>query len=211
MTEREGTAGWLWTGSPSFFLRPVSRLSGEGAEAMGYVFETEHLRVRPFTSEDGPRLYEIHLDEAVKKWFPNESYENPEEAREAAAFFGLRAERGQLPFVLAVERKDTGELIGDAGVSEAEGKPGEVEIGYVICRSCRGKGYAAEIVRAMTGFAASVFQAHAVVGRVVKGNSASVRVLEKSGYRFVREESGAEDDPYGNGMLVYRKEDPAWP
>ena len=43
----------------------------------------------------------------------------------------------------------------------------------------------------------------------MKGNSASVRVLEKSGYRFVREESGAEDDPYGNGMLVYRKEDPA--
>ena len=178
---------------------------------MGYVFETEHLRVRPFTLEDGPRLYEIHLDEAVKQWFPNESYESPEEAREAAAFFADRAQSGQLPFVLAVERKDTGELIGDAGVSEAEGRPGEVEIGYVICREWRGKGYAAEIVRAMTAYAAPAFHAHAVDGRVVKGNSASVRVLEKSGYRFVREESGAEDDPYGNGMLVYRKEDPARP
>ena len=80
---------------------------------MGYVFETEHLRARLFTPEDGPRLYEIHLDEAVKQWFPNESYENPEEAREAAAFFADRARCGQLPFVLAVERKDTGELIGD--------------------------------------------------------------------------------------------------
>ena len=176
---------------------------------MGYVFETEHLRVRPFTSEDGPRLYEIHLDEAVKKWFPNESYENPEEAREAAAFFGLRAERGQLPFVLAVERKDTGELIGDAGVSEAEGKPGEVEIGYVICRSCRGKGYAPETVRAMTAHAFSAFRVQAVYGRVLKGNGASVRVLEKSGYRFAGEESGAADDPYGNGMLVFIKKRPA--
>ena len=35
------------------------------------------------------------------------------QAREAAAFFADRAERGQLPFVLALERKDTGELIGD--------------------------------------------------------------------------------------------------
>ena len=43
-------------------------------------------------------------------------------------------------------------------------------------------------------------------GRVVHGNEASARVLEKNGYRFAEEEFGAEDDPYGNGMLVYRKE-----
>lgn len=39
--------------------------------------------------------------------------------------------------------------------------------------------------------------------RVMRGNNASVRVLEKNGYIFVEEEFGAEDDPYGNGMLVY--------
>ena len=42
--------------------------------------------------------------------------------------------------------------------------------------------------------------------RVVHGNEASAKVLEKSGYRFVKEEFGAEDDPYGKGMLVYAKE-----
>ena len=31
-------------------------------------------------------------------------------------------------------------------------------------------------------------------------------VLEKNGFVFLREELGAEDDPYGCGMLVYRKE-----
>ena len=31
------------------------------------------------------------------------------------------------------------------------------------------------------------------------------KVLEKSGYQFVRKEFGAEDDPYGNGMLVYQQ------
>ena len=34
----------------------------------------------------------------------------------------------------------------------------------------------------------------------------SVRVLEKNGCRFAEEEFGAEDDPYGNGMLVYTKD-----
>ncbi len=31
-------------------------------------------------------------------------------------------------------------------------------------------------------------------------------MLEKAGYIFVNEEMGAEDDPYGNGMLVYKLE-----
>jgi len=41
-------------------------------------------------------------------------------------------------------------------------------------------------------------------GRVVYGNDTSMKVLEKSGYQFVRKEFGAEDDPYGNVMLVYQ-------
>ena len=27
-----------------------------------------------------------------------------------------------------------------------------------------------------------------------------------NGYEFVKEEFGAEDDPYGNGMLIYKRE-----
>ncbi|MBP3233710.1 MAG: hypothetical protein J6M65_04715 [Eubacterium sp.] len=45
-----------------------------------------------------------------------------------------------------------------------------------------------------------------IYDRVVHGNIASSKVLEKSGYHFVNEESDAEDDPYGKGMLVYMKE-----
>ena len=54
---------------------------------MDYMFGTEHLKVRKFRAEDAETLYRIHLDEEVKKWIPGESYENPEEAREAAEYF----------------------------------------------------------------------------------------------------------------------------
>ena len=42
----------------------------------------------------------------------------------------------------------------------------------------------------------------------INAGTAVVTVTGKGGYTFVREEFGAEDDPYGNGMLVfvYRKE-----
>lgn len=172
---------------------------------MEYFFETEHLRTRKFEAEDAERLYEIHRDEEVKKWIPNECYADLAEAREAAEFFADCVSRKELPFVLAVEEKGTGELIGDTGINEVEGKPGEVELGYVICRECRGRGWAAELAQAMTAFAFSAFQARALYARVMRGNDASVKVLEKCGYRFLSEEFGAEDDPYGNGMLVYEK------
>ncbi len=170
------------------------------------MFETERLIIRRFAAEDAARLYEIHCDEAVKKWIPNESYEDIAEASGAIDFFAGCVDKERLPYVLAVVCKETGELIGDAGANEVDGSEGEVEIGYVICRECMGKGYATELVGAMTRFIGEKFGIKTLYGRVMHGNDASVRVLEKNGYEFVTEEFGAEDDPYGNGMLVYRKE-----
>ncbi len=170
---------------------------------METMFETKRLVIRKFREDDAQQLYENHMDDAVRKWFPNECYADPAEALDAIRFYADCVDNGHLPFVLGVELKETGELIGDTGVNEVEGKPGEVEIGFVIFRAHRGKGYAAELLKAMTAFVFAAFQASVLYGRVMKGNAASVRVLEKSGYRFSAEEFGAEDDPYGNGMLVY--------
>lgn len=183
---------------------PAEAKQEEKNGCMQYLFETEHLRVRKFGTEDTENLYRIHLDEEVKKWIPGECYEDPEEAQEAAEFFADCVTKKELPYVLAAELKETGELIGDTGINEVEGKPAEVEIGFVIRRESRGKGYATELLKAMTAYAAETFHVRVLYGRVMKGNNASVRVLEKNGYRFVTEESGAEDDPYGNGMLVYK-------
>lgn len=172
---------------------------------MEYMFETEHLKVRKFEMEDARRLYENHLEEEVKMWIPNESYADMEETQEAVQFYIDCVDSRHLPYVLAVESKETGELIGDTGVNEVEGTASEVEIGYTICKKYSGKGYATELLRAMTAFITGTFEIYNLYGRVMHGNHASVKVLEKNGYEFVREELGAQDDPYGNGMLVYRK------
>ena len=170
------------------------------------MFETERLVIRKLRDEDAQKLYENHLDDEVRKWFPNESYADVEEALDAARFFADCVDNGHLPFVLGVELKETKELIGDTGISEVEGKPGEAEIGYCIGQQYRGRGYASELLSAISAFAASRFGLSVIYGRVVHGNEASARVLEKNGYQFVKEEFGAEDDPCGNGMLVYKKE-----
>ncbi len=173
---------------------------------MTKMVETERLIIRAFRDEDARELYENHLDSEVREWFPNECYADLAEAQDAIRFYTDCVNKGHLPYVLGAELKATGELIGDAGISEVEGKPDEVEIGYCIGQKYRGKGYATELLNAASGFVVSRFGIKAIYGRVVHGNAASAKVLEKNGYQFVHEESGAEDDPYGHGMLVYRKE-----
>ena len=173
---------------------------------MGYLFETARLRVRKFTPKDTPVLYENHREEEVRQWIPNECYADTQEAERAVRFYIDCVNKGKLPYVLAVVLKDTGELIGDTGINAVAGKTAEVEIGYAICRKHSGRGYGTELVQGMTAFAASAFDIRVLYGRVLRGNGASARVLEKNGYILIGEEFGAEDDPYGNGMLIYRKE-----
>ena len=173
---------------------------------MDIYFETERVLARKLEPEDAARLYENHAEAKVKKWFPNECYADIDEAKGAIQFFNDCVEKNLLPFVLAVQLKETGELICDTGVSEVDGEPNSLEIGYQICEKYSGKGLATEVLNAMTAFSFARFNATISYGRVVHGNAASARVLEKAGYVFVNEEYGAEDDPYGNGMLVYRKE-----
>ena len=173
---------------------------------MEYFFETEHLRVRKFRMEDATQLYRNHQESEVRKWIPNECYGDLEEAEGAIRFFVKCVEQKRLPYVLAVELKENGALIGDTGINEVEGKPGEVEIGYTICREYQGRGYATELLAGMCEFAVSAFGFRTLYGRVLKGNGASIRVLQKNGFSFDREEYGAEDDPYGNGMLIYKKD-----
>ena len=58
---------------------------------------------------------------------------------------------------------------------------GAVEIGYTIFPSQRGRGYATEAVAALVDWAAQSIEVEAVLATIVRGNDASVRVLERVG------------------------------
>lgn len=173
---------------------------------MEYIFETEHLRFRRFEKSDTHQLYENHLEMEIKQWLPNESYKDISETEGAINFYMDCVNKRHLPYVLAIESKESGELIGDTGVNEVEGSDNEVEIGYSICNQYSGNGFATETVLAMSIYTVNTFRIKTLYGRVMKGNVASVKVMEKTGFKFFKEEHGAEDDPYGKGMLIYKKE-----
>ncbi|GAB2572777.1 GNAT family N-acetyltransferase [Gracilibacillus alcaliphilus] len=83
---------------------------------MRYLLESEHLYFRRFEPSDAFKLYENHLETALKQWVPNEFYADISAAENAISFFNDCINRNTSPFVLAIESKLDGELIGDIGV-----------------------------------------------------------------------------------------------
>ncbi|ONI87736.1 GNAT family N-acetyltransferase [Saccharothrix sp. ALI-22-I] len=95
---------------------------------------------------------------------------------------------------LIVER-DGGLLVGSIGLFWPP-SDGTLEIGYGIVASRRGRGYASEATRALTEFALTAPGVHTVCADVELSNPASVRVLEKAGFRRSRTGTGQDTVRY---------------
>lgn len=96
---------------------------------------------------------------------------------------------------LVVER-GSGLVVGSIGLFWPP-SDGVVEIGYGIVASRRGRGYAAEATRALTDHAFTAPGVRVVRAEVELSNPASVRVLEKAGFRLLDADTGQGTARYG--------------
>ncbi|MEV0232428.1 GNAT family N-acetyltransferase [Nonomuraea sp. NPDC050786] len=81
-----------------------------------------------------------------------------------------------------VIERDSGLVVGSIGLFWPP-SDGTLEIGYGIVPSRRGRGYAPEATRALAEFAFTAPGVHTVHANVELSNPASIRVLEKAGFR----------------------------
>ena len=116
----------------------------------------------------------------------------------------IRAEREKPgPWLLAVERKGTADVIGYCGLTiHGNGSPDEPELAYELLRAAHGCGYATEASRAVVTWASKAGYRRLWAG-VWDWNTASRRVLEKLGFR----EAGraGPDSVYGHNLLTVRE------
>jgi RimJ/RimL family protein N-acetyltransferase len=102
------------------------------------------------------------------------------------AFLGYYQRYEGFGFWAAVE-KTTGEFLGWFHFRpRQDADPGEVELGYRLRKSAWGKGYATEGSRALIGKGFTEFGVQRVVAEAMAVNTASRRVMEKSGLKLVR-------------------------
>ncbi|MFC0236373.1 GNAT family N-acetyltransferase [Fictibacillus phosphorivorans] len=83
--------------------------------------------------------------------------------------------------------KETRTLFGEIGCKAPQDEKGRVEIGYGMVGEARNKGYATEMVIGFTEWLSSHPEVEKISAECLKSNTASVKVLKKSGFMIIRE------------------------
>ncbi|MGE5098312.1 MAG: GNAT family N-acetyltransferase [Betaproteobacteria bacterium] len=144
---------------------------------------TPRLVLRPFVASDAAKLLRMSREEALRTWIPSQVYRD--EAHAAAVLDYLISQYDAPgdprlgPYVLGVESRHSGELIGHVGLSRFGD---DVEVGFAIEQAHQGKGLATEAVRAMCDWACREFALASILGIAALGNRASQAVLRKAGF-----------------------------
>ncbi|MCG8656547.1 GNAT family N-acetyltransferase [Yimella sp. NH-Cas1] len=84
---------------------------------------------------------------------------------------------------LGVEETATGRLVGDVVLFWHSEKDRSGEVGYIFHPGVRGRGYAGEAVAALLDLGFGGLGLHRIVARINELNEASVRVVERLGFR----------------------------
>jgi RimJ/RimL family protein N-acetyltransferase len=105
---------------------------------------------------------------------------------------------------LAIEEKETGRLIGEAGFHEVrrDMKPSledTLETGWALMPSAHGRGYATEALKALIAWAEDNFPGKAMTCIISPDNAPSLRGAEKLGFREV-----TRTDYHGEIILLSR-------
>ena len=142
--------------------------------------ETERLEITELTPDMARDIHEGSLDAETARFVPDEVFASAEEARKAVVMLTAHYTTLDGPLVYAVVEKESGCFTGYVQLVPMKG--GAWEIGYHISEKYRGRGFAAEAVRAFLPVMAETLGIRKVYGVCLKENAASCRVLEKCGF-----------------------------
>lgn len=163
--------------------------------------------LRPWRVTDAPALVAAWHDPLIR-----ERLTVPEPADEAAAARWIsqreQAVAGGRSVDLAVTDPQSGEVIGEVGLSRLDPVRRAALIGWWIAEGWRGQGRAAEAVRLVLDWALSEGPLDAVMAEVGPDNPASAAVARRAGMRRVDASRAVErsaSDSRGATVLVFAR------
>jgi len=163
---------------------------------------TERLLIRPYRDDDATGLHEVFGSPEVMKWTPSPpSKDVAETAERLARTMAFTARQPAGMGLWALERRETGEFLGQVGLFPVEGKGPLVEVAYELAPRVWGHGYATEAARALVEYGFAELGLQRIVALILPANSRSRNVASKCGM--------ALEGPgrfYGLDLLVYARE-----
>jgi RimJ/RimL family protein N-acetyltransferase len=134
--------------------------------------------------EDAEAFFKLNINPKVLRFVPDKPLLNVEQARQILLDHPIADYRKHGFGRGACILKSTGEQIGFAGLKYLE-ELGEVDIAYRLLPSHWASGLATEAARASVRFGFAELGLKRIIGLAMPENIASVRVLEKTGLRYV--------------------------
>lgn len=154
---------------------------------------TERLLLRRSQPDDAESISMYRSDPEVHRYQGWERTD-PDGIRAQIEEMGARAPGEPGGWVqLSVEEREGG-LVGDVGLSPADGETGVIKIGYTIAPAFQRLGYGTEAVGALVAYALDRLGAEVVRAYASAENLPSIRVAEKVGMRLVERIEHREGD-----------------
>ncbi len=149
------------------------------------IFETNRLRVRQMAVTDQDHLFLLNGDPLVMQYIRPVRTRAESDAQLEAILADRVANPTQTMGRWAVDEKDTGRFVGSFAIIPIPFQPHRTQLGYSLIPPVWGKGYATELTVAGLSFFLRESILPEIYGVVEPENVASIRVLEKAGFRFL--------------------------
>jgi len=144
---------------------------------------TPSLRLRQIVVGETERMMELNGQPSTRLWLPSHVYADVHEAtarmRYLISCYSSPGDPRIGPYVLAVEHRASGALLGHVGFSPFDS---DVEVSYAIAEDSRRRGYGSEALLYACQWAAQTFGLPSVLAITEAGNVPSRRTLERAAF-----------------------------
>ena len=141
--------------------------------------ETKRLRLRRMTLADADAVFDYASDPEVTRYVTWDTHRTVRDSEEFLRSVVSGYEAGEQAD-WGITEKLSGRFIGSCGLHPVP-EHSRAELGYVLSREYWGRGIMPEAVRAMIRFGFEKLDLERVEARCIAENTASARVMEKSG------------------------------
>lgn len=159
-----------------------------------YILETDRCIVRETTVEDVDRFYELYKDREITE-FMEPLFEDRDEEIEYTKSYIKNVYEFYGFGVWSILEKESGQVIGRAGVSYREGYD-IVEMGFMIGKNYQRKGYAYEVCRAICDYMYQNFCMEEISMFIEPQNTPSIHLAKKLGANLYQKECMGKCDSY---------------
>jgi RimJ/RimL family protein N-acetyltransferase len=145
------------------------------------VLITSRLRLREITREDWQEVYAYQSIPAYSAYYAWSKRTQSDAQNFVQMLYNWRFEKPRIKYQLAIELKNTRQLIGNCGIRKVSNRAVEAELGYEINPAYWSQGFATEAARSIITFGFKELGLHRIWASCLLENRASARVLQKLG------------------------------